>query len=166
MFYSSARTSTPLPYCHSTNCSRRQKKTKKKPQKWRRSSFTSHSPYRCDIERVLSHEYMSHVTNVTASCITQMCHAGGRVMSNVWMSHVTYERVISHIWMRHVTHLNESCRIYEWVQSHIWMSHVTHMGESRHARDCVESQVWMSHVTRVNLSCHTCGKTSCATHVN
>jgi len=41
----------------------------------------------------------------------------GRVMSRVNESCHTYERVMSHIWMSHVTRANESCHAYEWVMT-------------------------------------------------
>ena len=82
-------------------------------------------------EWAMTQMWMSHVTHVLTSHITQMnesCH--------------TYEWIMSHIWMSHVTHMNESCHTYEWVMSHIWMSHVTDMNESYHTYDgCVSLSV-------------------------
>jgi len=49
------------------------------------------------------------------------CHAYERVMSHIWMSHVTYERVMPH--------MDESCHAYERVMSRLWTSHVTHMND-------------------------------------
>jgi len=71
-----------------------------------------------------------------------------------WMSHprMSYERVISHIWMSHVTHVNESYHTCEWVMLHIWMSHVTHVNESCHTYEWVMSHMWMSHITHWNVS--------------
>ena len=65
--------------------------------------------------------------------MNESCHTYEWVMSHIWMSHVTqmneschtYEWVMSYIWMSHVTHMNESCHTYEWVMSHIRMSQVT-----------------------------------------
>ena len=84
-----------------------------------------------------------------------------------------YERVMSHIWMSHVTHMNESCHTYGWVMSHIWMSHVTHRNVSCHTYECVmcnkrpslryslhllhSNCQLSSHVTRMNESCLTKG---------
>jgi len=81
---------------------------------------------------------------------------------------VLTERVMSHIWMSHVTHMNKSYRTYEWVMSHIQMSHVAHVNGSCHTYQCVMSRtwmshtcewvlshVWMSHVTHINGSCRT-----------
>jgi len=60
--------------------------------------------------------------------------------SHLWKSHVTHMsrrtsdqhdyaalRVMSHVWMIHVTRTNESCHISEYVVAYIWKSHVTHM---------------------------------------
>ena len=104
----------------------------------------SHMNASCDIR-------MSHVAHTNESCmdsprgillpdLTRVTHMNKRVMSHIWMSHVThmnaschtYEWLVSHTWMSHVTHMNEPCHIwmrrvlYEWVMSHRWMSHVTH----------------------------------------
>jgi len=54
-----------------------------------------------------------------------------RVWQDWYMTH-TYERVMSHVWMSHVTHMNESCHTYEWVLSHLWMSHVKCRSECCH----------------------------------
>ena len=71
-----------------------------------------------------------------------------------------FARIMSHIWMSHVTPMNECCYKYEWVMSHIWMSHVTHMNESCHtypsdmsSRARIESR--QSHRTHTTQSCHT-----------
>ena len=91
---------------------------------------------------VTSHMQMS-ISNVTQT--NESCHTNGRV--------------ISHLWMSHVTHMNEPCKrtrhqmgesrhTYECVMSHVWMSLVTHMNES-----C--QYMWMSHITTMTGSCHT-----------
>jgi len=119
----------------------------------------------------------------------------------LWMSHVTalrpmrflcscwlwMSRVMSHIWMNHVTHsselwhtyewvlVNESCHCiapnvlslqqvdcewvvlchtYEWIMSHIRVSHGTHMNESCHTYEWVLVNE-LCHVTHVSESCHT-----------
>jgi len=41
-------------------------------------------------------------------------------------------RVVSHIWMSHVTHMHEPCHSYAWVMSHTWMGYVTHTDEVWH----------------------------------
>jgi len=60
------------------------------------------------------------------SCVkSESCLWYEWIMSHIWMSHVsdmneschTYEWVMSHIWMSHVSHMNESCRSCEWVKS-------------------------------------------------
>ena len=92
----------------------------------------------------------------------------------------TYERVMSHIWMSHVTRTNESCHTFEWVMSHICMCHVAHM-KRKEADEALLQEVqldapatgkliliprcatyiwttWhirMSHVTHTNAPCHT-----------
>jgi len=40
------------------------------------------------------------------------------------------QRVMSHIWMRHLTHMQESCHTCEWVTSHMSRSNVTYMNEA------------------------------------
>jgi len=68
------------------------------------------------------------------------------------------ERVMSHIWMSHITRRNESWHTYEGVMSQIGMSHVTHVQISRRRcrRCCNRSMlhIWMSQVTRMKESCH------------
>ena len=62
-------------------------------------------------------------------------HKFRRLMSHIWMSHITrmneschsYESVTSRKCTSHVTDMNESCHTYAWVMSHICMSHVTHI---------------------------------------
>ena len=51
------------------------------------------------------------------------------MMANVWMSDSTRvnERVLSHMWMCHVTHVTESCHTLDQVMAHMWMSHVKHV---------------------------------------
>jgi len=93
-----------------------------------------------------------------------LCHTSARVVSHIWMSHVTrvnqschtYEWVMSHICMSCVIHMNESCHTCECATSHLWMSHVTRMNESRHTFEWVMSHICMSRVIHVNESCHTC----------
>jgi len=85
--------------------------------------------------------------NESCLCVNASCHTCEWVMS-------TYERVMSHVWMSHVTHVIESRHTYEWVTSHIWISHVTQVNESCHTYEWVMSHVWMSHVTHMNASCH------------
>jgi len=58
--------------------------------------------------------------------------------SHTWMSHVTHVNksrltdgwVMSHIAICHVAQMNGSCCTYEWVMSHRWMGHVAQMNES------------------------------------
>ena len=105
----------------------------------------------CICEWVMSHMWMSHVTQVNESC-----HAGEWVMSRMWMSHVTQvneschtcERFMSHRWMSHVTRSNASCQ-------HMRKHHVAPTHVSCHSHECVMSHIWMSTVTRMNESCHT-----------
>jgi len=57
-------------------------------------------------EWVMSHIWMSHVTDMNESC-----HTYEWVMSHIWTSHVTHEWVMSQIWTSRVTHMNESCHM-------------------------------------------------------
>jgi len=77
-----------------------------------------------------------------------------RVMSHIYLSHVTYRTESRHTWLSHVTHMTWSCPVYEWVMSRIWMSYVTYMNESCHAYSWVTSRVFMSHVMYMTWSCH------------
>jgi len=101
----------------------------------------------------MTHSYVAHnsfrlvVSYVVAStCMNEMRYYKWRVTA---VRH-THERIMSHIWMSHVTHMNESCPTYEWVMRHIWMRHVPHMNELRPM-----SHIWMSHVPHMNESCAT-----------
>jgi len=88
---------------------------------------------------------MRHVTHINGSCYTY-----DSVMSQMRLSHVTYEWVIAHIieswhiWIiayaRGISRMNESC--------HVCMSHVTYkrVDESCH--------VWMSHITYERVMSH------------
>ena len=101
-----------------------------------------------------------------------------RVMSHIWMSHVTrftntHESwVISHEWVTKRCRASAKCVIeawhtYDWVMSHIWMSHVTHVNESCHTYEWVMSHIWMSHVTHstyTNESWNTHKNELCHTH--
>jgi len=105
-----------------------------------------------------SHIYdwvMSRIHLFHSPTSKQLC-ATTRVMSHIWMGHVThihkiYGWVMSHMWMGHVTRMDET---RGWVMSHTWMSHVTHMHESCHTYECDISDVWKRHVTHMNASCH------------
>jgi len=72
------------------------------------------------------------------------------ICNELFSQGVRTQRVLSHVWMSHVTHVDESCHTYEWVMSHMWMSHVTHVNESCHICEWVMSHVWMSYVTHTN----------------
>jgi len=137
-----------------------------------RISLVTHVNESChNYEWVTSRMSMRHVTLLQESCrhtcewVVSQGRAATelrwfpllwRVMSLIWMSHVTqvdeprctYEWVMSHIWMSHITHMTESYHAYEWVMSHIWLSHVTHMTESCHTYEQVMLHIWMSHVTQ------------------
>jgi len=85
------------------------------------------------------------------------------VMSHTWMSHVTQMNESCHThewWMSAVTHMNESCDTYQGVMSHTWMRHAAwHHTYQRvmlgQPHEWVMSHTWMSHVTHMNESCHT-----------
>ena len=91
-------------------------------------------------------------------------------------------RIMSHVWMSHVTGMHESCLSYKWVMSHVWLRHVTikrsrvkrmdgsrpkydsvmslslssrHLAqcESCHTHEQVMSHIQRGHVTRMNQSC-------------
>ena len=96
--------------------------------------------------------------------MNESCHTDKRVLSHIWISHVTHmiqschtdKRVLSHTWMSHVTHMNESCHTYEWVMSHIWISHVPQILQIIHRRrEIYSSHIWTSHVAQINKSRHT-----------
>jgi len=130
------------------------------------------------------HKSMSHVSRVDEWCLTYACAMSyiclpscmamvstacdlfstfGRVMSDIWMSLVTYQWVMSHIWMRHVPHMNASCHAClpscmtmlshtcEWELSHIWISHVSHMNEY-----CLTYEWVMSCMTMLSAACELC----------
>jgi len=89
-----------------------------------------------------------------------------------------YRWVMSQIWMSHVTYMNESChpcfivRIYRerdrlfllHTPTDLWCTlretpihiNVTHMNASCHTCAWVISHIWMSNVTHMNASCHAC----------
>jgi len=80
-------------------------------------------------------------------------------MSQIWM------RLVSHVWMSHVTHMNESCHMYEHIMSHMWARHVTRrivssqrMNASRRTCKYVMSLAVMSHATHTNESWVTLGR--------
>ena len=85
------------------------------------------------------HIWMNHVTyEWVKSHLNESCQ--------IWMRHVMCERVVSHLWMSHVTHMNESCHTYKchtyvWVMSHIRTSPATHMNESCHTYEWVMSHI-------------------------
>ena len=54
--------------------------------------------------------------------MNERCHADEWVMSHIWMSHVTNVNKSCYTYEQ-VTHTNESCHTYE--MSHIWISHAT-----------------------------------------
>ena len=70
-------------------------------------------------------------------------------MSHIKLSHVTHERVMSHIWMSHVTRMNDSYQAYEWVMSHVWMSLIARIHTPCHTHERVMSHTLMSHATHV-----------------
>jgi len=92
--------------------------------------------------RVMSHVWMSHVTHEDGSCYNmyELCH--------------TYEWVRSHTCVGRVRHVNASCLAYEWIMSHIWMSHLTRTNESCHTYERLMSHLWMSRFTCRNKSRH------------
>ena len=87
-----------------------------------------------------------------------------RMMSRVWMSHVTrvhlichkYECVVSREFVSHVTVMNELKRgtCLHRVCSR-WRSRGTHMNESWHTYEWVMTHVWTSHGPLENESWHT-----------
>ena len=77
-----------------------------------------------------------------------------RVWSPPWVVHVSF-RVMSHIWMSHVTHMNASRHTHEWVMSQVRCESnsfccgkdtATHCNTLRHTATHCNTQ-WMSHVT-------------------
>ena len=67
---------------------------------------------------------------------------------------VHMERVMSHIWMSHVTYVNEACHACKWIMSHTWIRHVTQENEPCYTRGWGMSHTWMSQVTHENKLCH------------
>jgi len=131
--------------------------------------------------RYMSRTHHTWVAYVTFDVIqNESCHTYEWVMSHIWMSHVTQvneschtcEWVMSHIWMSHVTHMNESCHIWKEGTSPLNVREwgMSHMHESCYvavrANVCLEihemyhvkwvmSHISMSHATHTNGSCHT-----------
>ena len=69
--------------------------------------------------------HMCHVTCLNESCRTctnESCHTCERVMSHIWMSHVTR---ITHISMHHKAHM--SWLIYTWLIHMTGLIHLYHM---------------------------------------
>jgi len=64
----------------------------------------------------------------------------------------TCERVVTHIWMSHVTHIQWES--YGWVMAHTWTHHHTYEWVMSRTSSSI---VWMSHVKHVNKSWHTHG---------
>jgi len=114
-------------------------------------------------ERVMSHMWMSHSTNVNESCHVwnDSCHIQTRhvtykfdmsrwirragcvwVMSHMWTSYVTYKSVMSRT--------NESCHASNirclYLARGLLASHVTHVNDS--------CRIWMSDVICMNKSWH------------
>ena len=65
------------------------------------------------------------------------------------------KRVMSHIWMSHVTRRNESWHTYEGVMSQIERSHVTHVRTTPAMPQAMSTVLQLRHVTRMDESCHT-----------
>jgi len=109
---------------------------------------------------VMSHTYMSHITQVTTTC-----HTTRRVLLSMWLRHIT------HLYDTRMerARVDESCYIFQWFNSRVWSilrawpCHVTHANESviRVYESCnkchrVTSHVCTGHVTYKNESCHKC----------
>ena len=77
------------------------------------------------------------------------------ILRSILIVATPYEKVVSGIWMSHVTHMNESCHTYEWVMSYTWRNYIRDLKESCHTCEWVMSHIRRSHVTHVNESCHT-----------
>jgi len=118
---------------------------------------------------ITARQWMSHI-----SCMNESCHISnqGQYHSAATLRGRTKvrERVMSHVWISHVTHMDESRHTHECVMSHVGMSRLT--GQS--ARKCwgmwnlshltdagfvsrkwVTSHIWVGLVTHKNESCHT-----------
>jgi len=109
--------------------------------------------------------FMSHM-NESKKHMNESCHTYERVMSHIWMSHVTlmnesshtYKRVTSHIRMSHITHMNESCHTCQ------WSFHTEHLLADKAGErlklirvetyEWVMSHIWPSHVTHMTESFH------------
>jgi len=88
---------------------------------------------------------MGHITRVN-----ELCQTFARVMSQVWMSHVSHvdETYHAHVDESCHTHVNEPCH------THVDESRHTHEWVMSHTCGWVMSHTWMSHVTHMNESCH------------
>jgi len=120
---------------------------------------------------VVSHRWMSHVTQMDESYHTA-AHAVERTfIRHIKMSHGTQ---MSHVTqMSHGTQMNEQCHTHEWVMRHTWMSVIMQLDQSYHAAayaverssiTCMShthtnaswtSYIWMWHVTPMDAGCHT-----------
>ena len=97
-------------------------------------------------EWVMSH--MLAMSRMLSSPVTRMnesYHMNARVMSHVWMRHVTYI---------HAAYTNESCHRYEWVITYEWVISRVHARDMSHTLDCVLRHIRMSLVTCTNEACH------------
>jgi len=108
-------------------------------------------------ERVMSHIWMGHVTHMNESC-----HMYEWVISEIWMSHVTYSNESCHThewvtWLKKwvMSHMDDFCQPHEWVLSQIWICHITHTIEPCHTYEWAMSYIWMRHATHMSESCPT-----------
>jgi len=112
--------------------------------------------------------------DLTRTHMDILCHTCRRVISHLWLSHVT-EQVLSNASMAFIymytgrhTRMDESRYTCGWCTSHMWLSHVTvqELGnvhtvymytDLSHTHGWVMSHVWMSNVTHMDEACRTCG---------
>jgi len=91
-------------------------------------------------------------------------HTYERVMSHIWMRHVTLLRYLwcaghvwswsCHIWLCHLSRMNVSCHAYKWVMSHMNLSRTCAIGLVRVVPDNESCNIWICHLSPMNGSCH------------
>jgi len=124
-------------------------------------SWTRHGTQHSGMRHDTSHSWLRQTAEKLRN---ESCHTYERVMSLMWMSHVTHVDALIDTYY-HTAERSDRGEMSEWVMAHLWMSHVSHVNESCHARACVNwhflsdsrgMSEWMSHGTRMDGSCLRC----------
>ena len=95
-----------------------------------------------------------HIYKTSSSEHSVYCLSHEWVMSHTWMSHVSQMHESRHTYKTSSSEHRVYCLSHEWVMSHTWMSHVTRMYESRHIHKTSSSEhrvYCLSHVRGVDL---------------